>query len=204
MSGTNLSFATLVGPTLRAHLRELAELRTTIFREWPYLYDGGEDYEQRYLASYSASPNAAVIIAQDGQEIVGAATCQPMVEARGPVTATFVAHGLDPARFLYFGESVLMPEYRGQGAGQRFFALREARARALGLSFAAFCAVVRNENDPRRPAGHVPLDGFWLRRGYAPRPDLSCVFHWKELGDDRETPHALSFWLKSLDGSDLP
>ena len=63
---------------------------------------------------------------------------------------------------------------------------------------AAFCAVVRNPNDPRRPPGHVPLDGFWRNRGYAPRPDLSCVFHWRETGDDRETPHVLSFWLKAL------
>ncbi|MFC7688715.1 hypothetical protein ACFQY5_02805 [Paeniroseomonas aquatica] len=49
---------------------------------------------------------------------------------------------------------------------------------------------------PRRPAGHQPLDGFWRRRGYLPRPDLSCVFSWKEVGDDRETPHSLGFWLK--------
>ena len=25
-----------------------------------------------------------------------------------------------------------------------------------------------------------------------------CVFHWRETGDDRETPHVLSFWLKAL------
>ena len=34
------------------------------------------------------------------------------------------------------------------------------------------------------------------QRGYLPRPDVSCVFDWRELGDDRETPHAMGFWLK--------
>ncbi|HWT07556.1 MAG TPA: GNAT family N-acetyltransferase, partial [Roseomonas sp.] len=61
---------------------------------------------------------------------------------------------------------------------------------------AAFCAVTRNDNDPRRPRDHVPLDAFWTNRGYARRADISVVFDWKEVGDDRETPHALGFWVK--------
>jgi GNAT superfamily N-acetyltransferase len=119
-----------------------------------------------------------------------------MAEAHAPVQAAFRRRGLDPARFCYFGESVLLPRYRGQGIGVGFFERREATARRLGLEAAAFCAVVRNARDPRRPRDYVPLDGFWRRRGYAPRPDLSCVFHWREHGDAAETPHALGFWVK--------
>jgi hypothetical protein len=78
----------------------------------------------------------------------------------------------------------------------RFFREREAHARSLGLSIAAFCSVVRNENDPRRPRDYTPLDGFWRNRGYAPRPDISTVMHWREVDDTRETPHVLSFWIK--------
>jgi GNAT superfamily N-acetyltransferase len=190
---------TLAGPALRPLLPALARLRSAVFREWPYLYDGTEEYEQRYLAAYAESPGAAVVVASDGDgQPVGAATCQPMAEAAAPVQDAFRAGGLDPARFCYFGESVLLPPHRGRGLGVGFFAAREAHARALGLDHAAFCAVVRNANDPRKPPGYQPLDGFWRRRGYIPRPDLSCVFHWREVGDDRETPHSLSFWLKSL------
>jgi len=58
--------------------------------------------------------------------------------------------------------------------------------------------VVRNENDPRRPRDYTPLDGFWRNRGYAPRPDISTVMSWREVGDTRETPHVLSFWIKRL------
>lgn len=204
MSAPPLRFETLTGDALRAELAVLARLRTQVFRDWPYLYDGQEGYERRYLATYAASPGAAAVVARDGDAIVGAATCQPMTEAAGAVLAAFRARGLDPARICYFGESVLLPDYRGQGAGVRFFEAREAHAHALGLSIAAFCAVTRNENDPRKPQGYVPLDGFWRNRGYTRRPDLSCVFHWKEVGDDRETPHSLGFWMKALDGSALP
>lgn len=204
MTGTPLRFETLTGDALRAELPALASLRTVVFRDWPYLYDGEEDYERRYLATYADSPGAAAIVARDGDAIVGAATCQPMAEAAMPVKALFTARSMDPARFCYFGESVLLPPYRGQGAGVRFFEMREAHARALGAGIAAFCAVTRNENDPRRPGDHVPLDSFWRNRGYTRRPDISCVLHWKEVGDDRETPHSLGFWLKALDGAPLP
>lgn len=204
MSAPALRFETLTGEALRAELPALAHLRTAVFRDWPYLYDGQEGYERRYLATYAQSPGAAAIVARDGSAIVGTATCQPMTEATDAVTRLFATRGMDPARLCYFGESVLLPSYRGQGAGVRFFELREAHARALGTAIAAFCAVTRNENDPRKPRDYVPLDGFWRKRGYTRRPDLSCVFSWKEVGDDRETPHSLGFWLKALDGSALP
>ena len=204
MVGTPLSFETLTGGALRGELTALAQLRTLIFRAWPYLYDGQDDDERRYLATYAQSPGAAAVVARDADRIVGAATCLPMAEAAAAFRAPFVARGIDAARIGYFGESVLLPEYRGQGAGVRFFEMREAHARSLGLSVAAFCAVVRNEGDPRRPKDYVPLDAFWRHRGFTRRPDLSCVFPWKEVGDDRETPHSLGFWMKSLDGAALP
>jgi len=206
MSPASPRLETVSGPAqLRPLLPALARLRAAVFRDWPYLYDGDAGSEERYLAAYAESPGAAVVVALDGAEPVGAATCQPMAEAAAPVREAFRGRGLDPARFCYFGESVLLPQYRGHGIGVGFFAAREAQARALGLDHAAFCAVVRNPNDPRRPKEYLPLDGFWRRRGYTPRPDLSCVFRWREVGDDgRETPHSLAFWLKPLPGAPPP
>jgi GNAT superfamily N-acetyltransferase len=194
-----LTFETLSGAALIARLEALAGLRIRVFREWPYLYDGDAAYEARYLASYAQSPGALVVAACTAQgEAVGMATCQPGIEASEKLRAAWASAGLDAGGLCYFGESVLLPEYRGQGAGMRFFAEREAHARRLGLSIAAFCAVVRNENDPRRPRDYMPLDGFWRNRGYEPRPDISTVMSWREVDDTRETPHVLSFWIKQL------
>ena len=196
MEPVHLRFETLRGDALRAWLPRLAGLRIAVFREWPYLYEGEAAYEEGYLATYAHSPGAAVIAAIDGDRTVGCATCQPMTEAEAPVRDAFLRHGEDLGRWCYFGESVLLPEYRGRGAGVRFFELREAHARALGLRATAFCAVRREADDPRRPAGYVPLDAFWRKRGYTPRPEISLVFDWQELGDDRKTPHTLDFWAK--------
>ena len=48
----------------------------------------------------------------------------------------FVARGIEVARLFYFGESVLLPEYRGQGVGHAFFDHREAQARGVGATAA--------------------------------------------------------------------
>lgn len=189
---------TVTGADLLPHVPALARLRGTVFAEWPYLYQSREADEARYLRHYAQDQNAAIILARDGTEIVGAATCQPMVATHGPVRACFEAAGRNPADHAYFGESVLLPAYRGRGLGVAFFAGREAHAHSLGLRHACFCAVVRNANDPRRPAGYTPLDAFWSKRGYTHHPELSCVFDWTEIADSRPTPHALSFWIKRL------
>lgn len=198
MSDVHLRFETLAGAALHPLLPDLARLRIAVFRDWPYLYEGDEAYERRYLRAYADAPGAAVVVCRDGERVVGAATCEPMTQGHAPVRAVFDAAGLDPAAFCYFGESVLLAPYRGRGAGLRFFAEREAHARALGLRFTAFCGVVRDPSDPRRPAGHVPLDEFWRKRGYTPRPDLAVTFDWKEVGAAAETPHRLTFWIKEL------
>jgi GNAT superfamily N-acetyltransferase len=198
MSEVHLTFETLGGPALHPLLPDLARLRITVFREWPYLYEGDEAYERTYLRSYADAPGAAVVVCRDGAQVVGAATCEPMTQGHPPVRQAFETAGLDPAEHCYFGESVLLAAYRGRGAGLRFFAEREAHARALGLRWAAFCGVVRDPADPRRPAAYTPLDGFWRKRGYTPRPDLVLTFEWKEIGAAEATPHPLSFWIKDL------
>jgi GNAT superfamily N-acetyltransferase len=197
MSPAPLTFETLSGAALTARLNALAGLRIRVFREWPYLYDGDAAHEARYLAAYAQSPGAMVVAASTPQgEAVGMATCQPGREASERLRTSWQLAGLDAGEVCYFGESVLLPEYRGRGAGVRFFQEREAHARRLGLSIAAFCSVVRNENDPRRPRDYTQLDGFWRNRGYEARPDISTVMCWREVGDTRETPHVLSFWIK--------
>jgi GNAT superfamily N-acetyltransferase len=193
-----MKFEILSGAAILAVIPDLARLRVTVFRDWPYLYEGSLDYERKYLAKYAAIARATLVLARDGEAIVGASTALPLEDAEAELRAPFVAAGIDRARVYYYGESVLLAPYRGQGAGLRFFAERETRARALGFSIAAFCGVVRPADHPARPAAYVPLDAFWAKRGFHPRPDLTASFEWRDVGEAAPTRKPMAFWLKEL------
>jgi len=189
------------GRSLIPWLDAVAQLRATVFRDYPYLYDGSVAYEREYLQTYVECSDSIVLLVvdEDGDEstVVGASTGLPMTAADPAFRAPLEKAGLGAGRVFYFGESVLLPTFRGLGLGHRFFDLREAHAAKLGLPITTFCAVDRPARHPKRPADYRPLDPFWTARGYVKRPDLQAVFDWKEIGRSKETPHTLTFWLRA-------
>lgn len=196
MSGVTITV--LRGGGAQARLATLAGLRLRVFREWPYLYEGDLDYEKSYLETYAGCPEAVVVVAEAGNQVIGASTAIPMAYEPMTVQAPFLSTSINPAMVFYFGESVLLPEWRGQGIGHLFMDARENAARDAGFAWAAFCAVERAEEDPRRPADYQPLHAFWRKRGFARCPELHTTFSWKEIGETDESPKLMVFWIKSL------
>lgn len=195
---TGATIETLAGTAAAPVVEDLARLRVTVFREWPYLYEGSLDYERRYLAKYVGLERSTVVIARADGAIVGASTALPMENAEPELQAPFLAAGLDPREHYYYGESVLLAAWRRRGIGVAFFAAREARARELGFKIGTFCAVVRPDNHPARPADYVPLDAFWTKRGYAKAPGLTASFGWRDVGDPTPSTKPMVFWTKRL------
>ena len=177
---------------------DLARLRITVFRDYPYLYDGDIDYERGYLDRFLASPGAVVIGAFADGRLVGAATASPLGDHHREFAAPFVARGMPVEQLFYFGESVLEAEYRGQGIGVRFFEEREKAAREADFNETVFSAVVRAAGHPARPEGYQPLDGFWRNRGYERISGLTTGFSWKDIGEAGETEKLMEYWHKML------
>ena len=192
------SVQSVTGADIARFIPALAALRVSVFREWPYLYEGDVAYEEKYLRLYGESPTAVVVLALDGDRVVGASTALRLDEEPEDVKSALRAAGFEPRETLYCGESVLDARYRGQGLGVRFFEERERHARALGLRHVAFCRVVRSEDHPMRPVGAVPLDDFWRHRGYTRRPDIRTEFSWRDLGETAESAKPMEFWVKTL------
>ncbi len=193
-----LTYTSLTGPAVASVLDDVARLRILVFRDFPYLYDGTLDYERDYLARFAASDGAVVVVARDGARVVGAATGCPLAAEHDAFKAPFSARGLDVNRIFYCAESVLLPDCRGQGAGHRFFDLREEQGRELGASHATFCAVQRPQDHPARPSGYAPLDPFWRKRGYAPVDGLTTEFSWRDIGEPHDTLKPMQFWMRDL------
>lgn len=193
-----LRIESLHGAEITRDLDALAELRCSVFRDWPYLYEGSLEYEAKYLQMYVDCPRALALLVWDGKRCVGASTAIPLSDAPADLQQPFIDADMDLSGIDYFGESVLLRAYRGRGLGVQFFELREAHARSLGLGVCAFCAVQRPDDHPQKPLDYVPNDAFWQRRGYREAPQLQASLSWPDIGVTASTPKPMRFWLREL------
>lgn len=194
-----MEFKTFIGQEIAEVITPLGELRITVFRDFPYLYEGALAYEAAYLQTYVSSPRAFLFSIWDGDEMVGATTCIPLSDETAEVRAPFEAAGIDLATVFYFGESILLPAYRGRGYGKRFFAEREKHAASFGqYRELYFCGVERRADHPLKPEGYQPLDAFWRSQGYQPVA-LHSFFDWKDIGEPASTRKKMNYWCKQFD-----
>ena len=144
MSLSTVTFKRLSGAAIVPFVRDLARLRIDIFREYPYLYDGDEDYELNYLKTYVQSPRSIVMLVFDGNRLVGATTGLPMADETTEFQRPFLDRDLDVRGIFYCGESVLRPSCRGRGIYRQLFRAREdprARSAASTRRRSAACSV---------------------------------------------------------------
>jgi GNAT superfamily N-acetyltransferase len=183
------------GGEVRPWLRDLARLRLTVFREYPYLYEGNEDMEMENLESYARTPHSVFVLALADGEVAGISTGRPLADADDSFVPLFREAGIDGESVFYLGESVLRADLRDQGTGHRFFDEREAHALTCGYTAAAFCAVQRRADHPARPEGYRPLDLFWSGRGYVKIPHFTTRMEWLRSDTGARAENELVFWL---------
>ena len=193
-----ISVRVLSGADLESALDAVAGLRISVFRDWPYLYEGSKEYERQYLQTYRDSAGAILVGAFAGDRLIGAATGTPMEDHAADFAAPFVTTGVDLTRIFYCAESVLLAEYRSLGIGHRFFDLREDHARAMGRSHVAFCSVMRPDDHPARPPAYRSNHAFWEKRGYRQLPGVIAEFSWLDVGGAAQTKKPLQFWMREL------
>ncbi|WP_240338937.1 hypothetical protein [Novosphingobium sp. BW1] len=110
------------------------------------------------------------------------ATALPLQAQKGEFSTPFAAWG-GTQQLLYFGESVLLADFRGPRIGHSFFAAREAAAREQGAPAATFAVVVR-------------LDPFWRVRGYAPVEGLVIERARKDHREAEKSAKPMQYWLR--------
>lgn len=195
----NLTLTANRGSEIASVVEDLGKLRIAVFRDYPYLYEGTLDYEKDYLQIYVKAPRSFLFAVYDGTEMVGATTCIPLSDETADVRLPFEKAGFDINSIFYFGESILLPAYRGLGLGHRFFDEREAHARSFGsYQMTCFCAVERAEDHPSKPLDYRPNDVFWTKRGYQKEPALQSTFEWPDIGQTQSTPKKMVYWCRQL------
>lgn len=188
-------FVRYSGPEIQKIIPDLGKLRIAVFYDFPYLYEGSMEYEEEYLKIYTSSADSFVFGIYDNETLIGATTCIPLADEAPEIQKPFVEAGMNLQEIMYFGESILLPQYRGKGFGHRFFDEREAFTHAKNAySLTTFCAVDRPADHPLRPADYRPNDLFWKKRGYQRIPQLTCHLAWLDRGENEETAKTLTFW----------
>ncbi len=196
---TKINYIEAGGQKLKDHLDTMAQLRIAVFNEWPYLYEGSLNYEKSYLQTYVKSRHSFVLLAHEDGKVIGATTAILAADEEDAFQAAFVQQGLAPQTICYFGESILLPEYRGLGIGKEFMTRRLAFARSLpGVRYASFCAVMRPEDHPLRPSNYKPLNTFWQQMGFHPVQGMQTEYSWLDKGEKVETKKVMQFWLQEL------
>lgn len=190
------------GPDIAEWFDAVAGLRASVFRSFPYLYEGDTEYEKHYLAMYARSADSLLVLALADDVVVGASTGLPLGDAEPAFHVPFADRGIPMETVFYCGESVLLPAFRGLGLGHRFFDEREAHARSLGgMQWTSFASVDRADDDPRRPSNYRSNDPFWIRRGYVRQSDMKVTLPWKQVGEPSETEQTLTMWLRPLENA---
>lgn len=194
-----LHYHSYKGAEIAKMFEPLGLLRISVFQDWPYLYAGNLDYEMSYLQTYANSPRSLLFTASDGNSLIGATTCIPLSDETAEVQAPFIKAGMDVSTIFYFGESILLPPYRGHGLGHRFFDERESHARSFGVyQSTCFCGVIRPPDHPSRPSEYRPLDDFWKKRGYQAQPNLMSEFEWLDIGESKPTLKPMMYWARRI------
>jgi len=195
----NLHIKKVTGTGIKPFIPDIARLRITVFRNFPYLYDGNQAYEQEYLETYVKSTRSIAVLVLDGQQITGVSTGVPLSDESEEFQRPFVNQGISPSEIFYCGESLLLPEYRGKGIYKTFFIEREEHARSLQqFNRICFCAVVRDDDHPLKPDNYQPLDPVWKSFGYRKEPDLTTLYSWKDIDQQVENEKTMVFWIKEL------
>lgn len=194
-----LKYKLVKGSDIKEYIEDIARLRITVFKEFPYLYDGDLEYEEDYLSVYLSSKRSLIILVYDNDLCIGASTCIPMEDEKLAFQEPLMAEGFDISKVFYFGESIILKEYRGQKIGQKFFNLREkhSKEQIKGLEYIVFCSVSREEYHPLRPASYRSLNQFWNRIGYKELDNLAVSFAWKDIDKSEEDFKVMKFWGRS-------
>lgn len=205
MSDQNYRVVRLKGTETESIFEDLAALRITVFRDFPYLYEGTTRYEKDYLRIYSRSERSFVAALYHQGTMVGATTCLPLIEETEELKKPFLENSFDLATVFYFGESIILPAHRGKGFGHLFFDEREAHAKSFGTyTHTCFCSVDRGTSHPLRPAGYRSNDAFWLKRGYQQMPSLRTEMEWLDIGEPASTAKPMLFWIREIPYPVLP
>lgn len=194
-----LTLTRLNGTQLLPWIDDLGRLRMQVFRDYPYLYEGDLAYERKYLQTYAKSAESLVTLVHQGSHLVGATTAILATHEEPAFQKPLIDAGLNPNEVCYFGESLLIAQFRGRGVGKVFMQDRIKFAEGLPqVKWASFCAVQRSDHHHLRPKDYRPLDEFWRSVGFSPLAGVTTQYSWRDIEQLQPTDKLMQYWIRPI------
>lgn len=195
----SIEYKSLSGEEARDYLEELASMRISFFRAFPYLYDGTIEYEKQYLEKYFKSENSHIVIAFENSQIIGFCSSIPLLKEEPAIQNPLISKNEPLEDYLYIGEIILSEKYRGQGIARKLFEIQELYAKKNGFSKAMLITVNREVNDNNKPLNYKDLDSVWKTFGYQKLKNDFVEMCWPRVDKKGENLcNKLSIWIKNL------
>ena len=184
------------GEKIKDVIDELGNFRITIFKEYPYLYDGNLDYERKYLSRYGNISDSILLLVRNKEGILGAATGIPLINDEPEFTEPFKDKNLD--EIFYIGELMIRKDNRSKGIGTLL--LKNMLDLIDKNQFKTVClyTVYRGNNHPLKPDFYQSPDSLWRKFGFEKHSSYIVYFSWRDLGNVVETEKPMNVWIKDF------
>src|ERR1700722_3489588 len=150
---------TVMGQEITPYVQEITDLALTVYRDYPYLYEGTVDEYYPAIEHYTHSSDGIACLFFNNNQLVGAAIGMPMNEMRDkyklPLVNARPEENFD--QLFYLGELLLLKEYRGQGLGKQMYLEFENTVRELAFTKICFCKIDESEQNPLAPENYKSL-----------------------------------------------
>ena len=192
---------TFRGESITPYIKDITELCITIYREYPYLYEGTEEEYLPFIEHYTCSNYGIACLLFDNTKPIGVAIGMPMDEMREKYKKPFInARPQENCEELfYLGEFLLLNDYRDQGFGkQMYLELERLVKENPKLKKICFCKFDETDQGPLMPENYKALDHFWEKLEFDKCDDLTVTVYWRNIYSEEDSPHKLMHWLKTL------
>ena len=199
-SHAEIQFTLHKGPIDIDSRQKLSALRVRLFYEYPYLYCGNQEEEQRVWEALSTDQTIWVV-AYDQGKLVGAFVALPVNEHSHALITQHAEYRKGAA--LMLDEAIIDTYYQRQGIGRKLMQLLITEAVAQGYATMYFLTVVRTAHHPLKPKQFVDLDVVWSKLGGIPT-NLTALYNWPTRCGTPENEciasvdNMVRYWYKTL------
>lgn len=197
------SFEIYYGKKIEPHIQIVAQMRIKEFANYPYLYDGNMDYEKEYLTYYTKNEHSMLILVKEKNKVIACATSTPLsvfIDFFGDSRNSFERASKNIDQFYYYGEIIILPQYRNLGLGNQIYNKRLEYAKSLAYKNVAIITVVRPSDHKLKPNNYIETYGLFEKQGFKPN-GITCensYLTFVECGVSKEKLNLMKYWEKEL------